>query len=501
MATVTVNGAGIGTALTQLLMADDLEPGSEVSYALAKIIYTSHPLGKKLADTPITLAQSQAREIAIPNAPPRVRERFLDQWRADGSDGNILNTASLSRIYGVAALGLMIRDAPPTDAIDYEKLWQQEISFNVWDALNLAGSQVLDLDPNSFHFLKPVGVTVAGTPYHPSRAIVKIHEKPIYLSYTNSAYGFTGRSVYQRILFPLKAFVDTMIADAMVARKAGLIVAKMSPPGSIMDQIQQAMYGIKRTFIQWGRTENVLGITPEESIETLNMQNVNTAMEVSRKNILDNVATGADMPAIILNQETFAEGFGEGVEDAKSVARYIGGVRDDLAPLYEWMDEIIMHRAWSPEFYKTIQAENPEQYGDVDFKTAFYQWKNGFKALWPNLIEEPESEAVAVEDVKFKAVIATVQVAEPMLPDQANKAEVLRWMQDNLNDSEKMFRSPLNLDLDAVANYEPPVMAAPADETGGQSEEPREPRPFSAQDADESVTRIMELSRGKRAAA
>ena len=159
-----------------------------------------------------------------------------------------------------------------------------------------------------------------------------------------------------------------------------------------------------------------------------------------------------------------------------------------------------MHRAWSPEFYKTIQAEEPDEYGDVDYKTAFYRWKNAFKPQWPNLIEEPESEAVAVEDVKFKAVIATVEIAEPMLPDQVNKAALLGWMQDNLNDSEKMFRTPLDLDLDAVAAYEPPVTVAPADETGGQAQEPREPKPFAAADADESVKQIMELSRKKRAA-
>ena len=274
MATLSVNGVGIGTALTNLLMSDDIEPGSEVSYQLCKEIYTNHPLGKKLVDTPITLAQSQPREIAIPGASERVKVRFLEQWDSDGADGHIANAAGVARTYGVSAIGLMIRGAQPTDPVDYAKLWEQEISFNVWDALNLAGSQVLNLNPNSFDFLKPVGVTVAGTPYHPSRAIVKIHEKPIYLSYTTSAYGFTGRSVYQRILFPLKAFVDTMVADAMVARKAGLIVAKMKPSGAIMDRIQQAMYGIKRAMIQWGRTDNVLGITPEEDIETLNMQNV-----------------------------------------------------------------------------------------------------------------------------------------------------------------------------------------------------------------------------------
>lgn len=482
MASVAINDAGLGSALTSLLMADDLEPGSDVSYQLCKEIYTRHPLGKKLVDTPITLAQSQSREIAVPTAPPRVLERFQEQWEKDGVDGHIFNVASLSRIYGVAAIGIMIRDAEPMDEVDYTKLWQQEVSFNVWDALNLAGSQVLELDPNSFDFLKPKGVTVAGTPYHRSRAIVKTNEKPVYLAYTTSGYGFTGRSVYQRALFPLKSFVDTMVTDAMVARKAGLIVAKMKPPGSIMDRVMQTLYGIKRIMIQWGRTDNVLGIGIDEDITTLNMQNVNTAMEVSRKNILDNAATAGDMPAVLLNQETFAEGFGEGVEDAKSVARYVGGVRIDLQPLYEWFDQIEMHRAWSPEFYKTIQAEFPDEYGAVEYVDAFYSWKNSFKAIWPSLIEEPESEAVKVDEIKLKSVIATVQVFGPELQDQTNKAALLSWAQDNLNSNEAMFKTPLDLDFEAIASYEPQPAAEP--------EEPGEPKPFSAADGIGTLRRL-----------
>ena len=48
--------AWIGTPLQALLLADQIEPGSEASYELCKILYTHHVLGKKLADTPITLA-------------------------------------------------------------------------------------------------------------------------------------------------------------------------------------------------------------------------------------------------------------------------------------------------------------------------------------------------------------------------------------------------------------------------------------------------------------
>lgn len=497
MSTVTVAGANVPTPLMNFLLADNIEPGSEVGYATAKDIYIAHPLGKKLADTPVTLAMSQPRELAIPGAPEGVRERFIEQWKADGCDGHIANVGSLSRIYGVASIGILVEGWTPETPLDLTELAGKTVCFNVWDALNLAGSQVLNLDPNSMDFMKPVGVTAAGTRYHKSRAVVKIHEKPIYLSYTNSAFGFTGRSVYQRALYPLKSFVRTMITDEMVARKAGLLIAKMKPPGSIISNMMTSMFGLKRQLLKEGETDNVLGITPDESIETLNMQNVNDAMAVSRKNILDNIATAADMPAILLNQETFAEGFGEGTEDSKNVARYIGGVRDEFEHVFKWFDTIIMHRAWTPEFYATVQREY-EDYADVPFETAFLQWKNAFTATWPNLIEEPDSEKVIVDDVKLKGIIATVQVFEPMLPDQENKAALLEWATDNLNENEAMFKTPLVLDTEAVASYEPPE---PMMEEGAP-QEPHAPKPFSSADADVSVRRLVDLMdrrRGRRA--
>ena len=92
-------------ALMQLLMADDIQPGAEPSYQLAKLVYTMHPLGAKLAEEPITKAQSQKREISIPGAPEGdLIEAFNKEWDETGhigADKLIHNTMKTSRIYGV----------------------------------------------------------------------------------------------------------------------------------------------------------------------------------------------------------------------------------------------------------------------------------------------------------------------------------------------------------------------------------------------------------------
>lgn len=493
-----------------MLLAGDIEPGSDPSYQLCKLIYIYHPLGKKLADTPVTLAQSQPREISVAAGPDRVRQKFTEQWTDDGADGHIFNIASLSRIYGIASVAILAKkkgtdeQIPPADPLDYSKLADLEISFNVFDPLNTAGSLVGNLNPNEMGFMKTAGIAVNGTRYHRSRAVVLMNEKPIYLDYNIAAYGYVGRSVYQRALFPLKSFVKTMIADEMVATKVGVIVAKMKAAGSIITQAMQNMFGLKRNIVKEAETWNVISITPEEDIESLNLRNLNTAMEMSRRNILNNVAVAADMPAIIINSESYANGFGEGSQDAYNVSRYIEGVRSEYKHVYDWFDNIIMHRAWNKEFYDTLREEFPDEYGDKPYATAFAEWKNSFEANWPSLIQEPESEKIKVADVKLKSIIALVQILAPEL-DPENKSEVIKWAQDNFNELEDLFTVPLDLDFEALAeqnkkNAEMQEQMAQGGQPGGSGAEgevgdepasggaePDAPRPFSAADSQRSL--------------
>ena len=473
MPTVTLNGPTLGDSLQALLSAPDIEPGDKPSYELCKKIYTAHPLGAKLAEKPIQLAQSKPRVVTVAKAPEeRVAKAFLDQWERDGADKHLANLHRLKRVYGVAAIALLTEGKAPDTEIDYEKLWKDTIAFNVYDPLNVAGSLTGNLQPNSPGFLKTQGIAVNGVPYHRSRSCIALNEEPIYLEWTASAFGYVGRSVYQRSLYPLKSFLETMRTDALVARKAGVLVAMMKQAGSIIDNVMDSLFARKRQVVKDAETGNVIGIGCEEKIESLNLQNVNGAMKESRSNILENIAAGSGMPAILVTQETFSAEFHEGDQDAAAVADYIKHEQEEMKPSYDWMDNIIQHRAWNPEFYTTIQADFPEEYGGVDYKTAYYRWVNSFSAPWPSLLTEPESETVRVEEVKLKALIAAVQVAAPAF-GPINKANLFMWFADELNEHSGLFSTPLLLDAEELETYEPPI---------GESE-PKPAHPFAAQDS------------------
>lgn len=447
---LVINNSTLGTALSALLLADSIEPGSDISYQLCKTIYLFHPLGAKMAETPVAMAQSQEREIAVPAGPEEeVVEAFKREWVKLGADRHIFNIGRTARIYGVASIVYGAEGKPTDQPIEPFELASLPLYFNVLDPLNTAGSLVLDQDPNAPDFQKVKSLTVAGQSYHRSRAMVLLNEAPIYLGYTTSSFGYVGRSVYQRALFPLKSFIQSMITDDMVTRKAGLLIAKMKPPGSIVNQVMANVFGLKRQMLQDGRTDNVLGIAIGEEIDSLNLQNVDGANSAARKNILENIATATPMPAKLLLQETFAEGFGEGVEDAKYVAQYIDRLRLELAAIYAWFDRIVQHRAWNEEFYATIQNKFPDDYGDIKYKEAFYRWQNSFTAEWPSLLREPDSEKIKVDEIKLKSVVSLLEVFLANV-DPENKAKILMWAQDNFNANKLLFTTPLELDFDAL---------------------------------------------------
>lgn len=453
-------GSSVPSSLMSLLAADDIVPGSAPSYQLCKEIWAYHTLGAKLAEKPIDIAQSQRREITIPGAPEEdLNEAFNKVWDklgGQGADQIIKNTVTLSRVYGIASCVVLCTDIDPVDPLPYARLHELELGFNVLDPLNTSGSLVMDQDPNSPSFLKPRGISVSGKAYHPSRASVVMNEQPIYIQWTSSAYGFVGRSVYQRCLLPLKSYIQSMITDDFITQKAGLLIMKQESPGSVLDKLSLAFGGLKRRMLQGGRTGNVLSIGITEDVQSLDLKNIRDAAEFARDNILKNIAASAPMPAMMLNDETMAEGFGEGTEDAKQVATWIDGFRKELDSIYRFFDKIVQYIAWSPDFYASMQRKYPDSYADVPYETALTDWQNAFKAKWPNLLTEPNSKKVEVADVVMKSAIALFEVLAPTL-DPVNKAALAGWLADVSNGQPMLGATPLNLDLSLIEDYVPPV--------------------------------------------
>ncbi|HBY6943318.1 TPA: DUF1073 domain-containing protein [Klebsiella pneumoniae] len=443
--------------LMALLDSDDIQPGSTAGYQTCKTIYLFHPLGGKMVDRPIKMAMNESRTVHISQAygiEQRLRDAFEREWKALGADNHIANAARISRIYGVSAIAMLVDNQEPSSAVDYRTLYKHNVTFNILDPLNTAGSIVLNQDPNAQDFQKVEGIRVAGKPYHKSRCVVQQNEDPIYLAYNSAAFGFTGRSVYQRALFPLKSFIQTMRTDDMVAVKGGLLVTKIKGPSSVVNNMMQKLSGIKRMMLKRGKTGEVLQIGDGDNIESIDLSNLEKPLDSARKHILENVAAAADMPAIILNSETFAQGFGEGTEDARAVAVYIDNIREWLDRLYAFFIRVCQYRAWSIEFFQSLRADFPDLKNT--YSLYFASWINNFEYRWPPSLKEPDSEKVKVDETRFKAIVSMLEVLLPQVnTDDENRALLIEWAQANANANENLFPQRLDLDIDSLKANRP----------------------------------------------
>jgi hypothetical protein len=487
-----------GNALQELLVAPDIVPGDVVSYQTCKEIYLYHPLGARITEGPVSLAMAQKRDIKVPDSPGEIcADAFNEEWKLVGGDFLVHNLLTVSRIYGVASIAMLVDGMKSNEPINYWDLPDLNISFNILDPLNTAGSLVLNQNPNAMDFMKYTQIAISGIAYHPSRSVTVTNEKPIYLGYTTSAFGFVGRSAYQRAFFPLKSYIKSLIADDLVETKVGVLVAKTKQPGNFVDNIMAWAMAFKRAIVKEAETGNVINITPEEDIESLNMQNLEGPHVLARRNILENIANAVDMPVKLLTQESFAEGFGEGSEDAKAVARYMDRLRETMDPVYRFLDRIVMHRAWTPAFFKSLQKRFPEKYGEASYKEAFYDWANSFQAVWPSYLREPDHEQVKVDDTKMKAAISVYQILEFSF-DPENKARLIQWIADAITNNKLLYSSPLQLDFKKLlAQLKKDQKMRDQQQEMGQ--EPDDPRPeipkvkmARADSSEKSVVRLLE---------
>ena len=491
---IGLGGSTVGSELMSLLMCDEIQPGSAPSYSICKSIYSFHPLGGKMADAPVRMAMSKPREIQVlGDAETPIAKAFQAQWEKMRCDEIIANVKGQSRVYGAAAVGVLAEGLQPNDPLKPEEIAKLKLHFKVWDPLNTAGSLVVNQNPNALDYQEVGAITAAGTQYHRSRTCVILNEQPLYIEYTDSAFGYVGRSVYQRALFPLKSFVQTMITNDLVSKKAGLLIAKIKAPGSVIDNVMAQGAQQKRQMIQQGMTGNVISCAPDESIETLNMMNLDGAGKFARDNILQDISSAADLHPWFLTNDSFAEGFGEGTEDANAVAANVNRIRREMEPLYRFFDPIVMRRAWTEEFYAALQAEQPDRWEGVSYTAFFQECQNSFDVSWPNLIQESDEEKSKSAKVVVDAVKAVLETLLPIL-DPENRALLVGWCGDTLNQLQQLFPIKLSLDLDALREYEPPQP-----ETGEKVDPAPEPEPENK--PSDTSAKSDSVNRGKKRAA
>ncbi|QBY43985.1 DUF1073 domain-containing protein [Arsenophonus nasoniae] len=441
--------------LLSLLESTDIKPGSRAGYQLCKLLWAYHPLGGKLVEKPITMALCKPRSWSVKTDPEeRVINRFKEVWEKLNITQKIKDGFFTARCYGASAIGVGTLDKKSDEYLDREDLREDNIFINIFDPLNVAGSMVTSQDPNSPDFQQAdLYLNIANQYWHPSRTIKIFNGSPIYLEYQSSSYGYTGRSVFLRSLYPLRSYLKTMEANETIAEKIALIIAKISQNSSVISSVMQKVGAIKRSFVKSGKNGNILQIGPNDSIESLNLTNVEGPLSKSRDQIISDIASGSDIPSILIKEEAFAEGFGEGTEDSKAISQYIDGVREAIDPVMNYFEELIQYVAWNEDFYNSLKEEFPEIITE-DYKTTFYKWRDEFTASWQELVEESPNKRRESDGVVIQNAVRLYAILSPNL-DPENKAIAAEWLVSIANETETYKKYPFILDLDILKEFQP----------------------------------------------
>lgn len=466
MAEIQLN-TNLSSELSKILESDEIQPGTDVGYELCKLLWQYHPLGGKLVEKPITMAMCKPRLYNVETDPDeRVVRQFEKVWKRMNMSERIKNLFFVARCYGASAVGVGSDGTSCKEPLPTFGLAEEDVYINVWDPLNAAGSMVTDQNPNSRYFQQANRtLKISGKQWHHSRTLKIFNGTPIYLEYQNSTFGFTGRSVFQRVLFPMKSYVGTMTANDLVSQKAGVMVAKTAQNGSVISGIMAAAAKAKREIVKIARTGGVINIGTGDEIESLNLQNIDKALNAARDNIISDIASGSDVPAVLIKEEAFSNGFGEGTEDSKAISQYIDGVRETIAPVIEYFEQLVQYIAWTEDFFNSLKNDFPEIITE-DYKTTFYLWRREFTAKWQELVEEsPDKHRDSDSKVVQQAVLLFSAVAPQV--DPVNRANLADWLSNVANATKTYGDVPLIIDMDTLSAYQPPPPQDP--NNGGQT--------------------------------
>ncbi|HHT8898677.1 TPA: hypothetical protein ACT5CR_003122 [Burkholderia cenocepacia] len=417
------------TQLYNNLVNEVIEPGTGLSYQLAKQIYLEHPMGQRAVDNVINLAFSQERTIA--GIPEDAKKAFKSAWAAARADTAIKNCARHARIYG---LGTLVDLGGGT--------------FKIYDPLLTAGSLVGNIsEPLARDFLTPNDPVVRDFKFTPQNSVVAFNGEPIYLAYAQSAFGYTGRSVYYNMLPQLAAFLVSMEVDALVLKKSGVLVAKTKPVGAAANRMSMWWQRKKASDVKRSLNGNVLAIEEGEDISTLNMANTADAMTTARNNVISNIATALDAPAVILQNDVLTNGFGEGKEDSKVIAQFVERYRNEIEHIFEFMIPRIQELAWTEEWYASFVMANPA-YASISFQSATNFWRNNFEYTWPNYLVEPDSEKVKREESSFNAYLALYEKLQAGIQNPETRRALAQSLVELTHSDELQTLLPLPIDIE-----------------------------------------------------
>lgn len=382
----------------------------DLTYLECRDIYRYWALGKRIASSLPNFAMSANRVFTCGEHPKIIIDSYADLCAQYNIDNLIKQTAIYARIYGLASLYLAIDNDEDdlSEPLSYKKITEYNFSFNSLDPLSMGGNIMLDTNPLSVTFQKPIVYSIQGRTIAPNRIIAVTNDIPLYLKFNPSSFSFSGASVYQNMTLLIRSWNRCVVAMQRLTTKAGAMV-KVSKEVSQASGIN--MMAVKRNLDLVRSIENdgIASIQNGETItgfELTGMSEIDKVVEILNNSLMMALS---DTPSGILLDRDLAQGFSDGTEDMKAILMAVEAFRNAiLRPLYNFVDKILLYKLLTPSFLQEIKETDAEKYGDMSEADIFMSIRQDFKAelgeIYPasprDTAEAKEQETRYLENLK-----------------------------------------------------------------------------------------------------
>lgn len=353
-------------------------------------IYTGWALGNRIVTSLPNFALSVNRKISFGDYP----KEFIDRFNETAENLNLRNELKQLcyniRIFGASALFVNTGN-------DYAKPLTSDIirtapNIRLIQATPLITSGIkIDINPLSLTYMQPVLAMVNSTQVDLSRFIFVNNNEPIYQQFTESTFGYTGRSVFENMIDIIKYWNRSCIALQRIASKAGGVIVKHRG-GNIVTSFLVDSTNKFLNLIRNLSNDGVASINLGDDIELFNLNGTaEVSLILDKFNSIIQLAL-SDTPTAILLDERLAKGFGNGEEDFKALLIAVESYRETtLKPILKRLDKIVLARAFDDDFLAQMQQKYSKDLSSLTFDELRLELERTFSYEWESLY--PESEA------------------------------------------------------------------------------------------------------------
>lgn len=369
----------------------------DLTYLECRDIYRYWPLGKRIATALPNFAMSAKRKFIVKDAPDEVNSALEESAAALQIDKVVKQATIYARIYGLSALYAAVSE-PNYEALTMTDVQQQELVFNVLDPLSLGGSIVIDNNPLSPTFGKPINIQVQGYKVSPHRLAFIYNDIPLYYKFTPSSFSFSGPSIYQNMTLLIRSWNRCVIALQRLATKAAAMVKTTKDSANITGYaVNAARHNLE--LIRSIENDGIASIRQGDTIEFFNLTGVSEVDSIISSLNTALMMALSDTPSGILLDKNLSVGLNDGTEDMKAILMAVEHFRlSMLQPLYNFTDKFLCYKTFTAELAVKMKREYPDLYQEYSVTQIINTWLQDYSFEWGELYPQSENEKADSKD-------------------------------------------------------------------------------------------------------